>query len=65
MYILDTKQEEFIKLLIKENFTPSFGGMLKRVLREKTYNETERTRIKEIRLYYIRQEIKPRKFTTK
>lgn len=57
-YFLTEEQKEFIKLLINENFSPSFGGMLKRVLREKKYNETERTRLKEIRNSYIKKRIK-------
>jgi hypothetical protein len=65
MYTLNTKQEYFIRRLLTENFSPSFGGMLKRILKTRIYNETERTRIKEIRLYYIKKNIKPRKFTTK
>ena len=57
---LSDSQAEFIKTLLYENFSPSFGGMLKRILREKEYNETERTRIKEIRLSYIKKKIVPR-----
>jgi hypothetical protein len=59
IYQLTKKQEEFIGCLLMENFSPSFGGMLKRVLHTKKYNETERTRIKEIRLSYIKKKIKP------
>jgi hypothetical protein len=65
IHLIDNKQEEFIRLLLKENFSPSFGGMLKRILKTRMYNDTERTRIKEIRLSYIKKNIKPRKFTTK
>ena len=59
-YFLTKKQEEFIKILINENFSPAFGEMLKRVLREKEYNEVERTRLKVIRLSYIKKRIKPK-----
>lgn len=60
-YLIDDKQEIFIRLLLAENFSPSFGGMLKRVLKTRIYNESERTRIKEIRLSYIKKKIIPMK----
>lgn len=60
LYSLNSAQTIFIRRLLTGNFSPSFSGMLKRVLREKVYNETERTRIKEIRLSYIKKKIIPR-----
>jgi hypothetical protein len=58
MHQLNKEQEVFIKRLLTENFSPSFGGMLKRMLREKRYSETERKRIMEIRNSYIKKKTK-------